>query len=260
MSKVKGWSLAVCLLVLIGLSPAWAAEKPTMDFSVDFMSRYIWRGMALSDNSLVIQPSMTMGYKGFSVNFWGNYDTDEATSDEANWNETDFTVSYTYDKLPYGLSLDIGTIYYSLDAAQDSFELYTGLSGTCPVTGISLGFTVYREISHYPGWWFEFSAGKSFALPWKKASLDLSATALYLKSNDEGAYADPDDPTDAYSGWLNLDLSASVSIPITEYLTVTPTMAYSFSLSDDADKLLAASSWDNNHDHFYGGVSLSVSF
>ena len=44
-----------------------AEEKPTGDFTVAAMSQYVWRGYELSRNSVVIQPSMTIGYKGFSV-------------------------------------------------------------------------------------------------------------------------------------------------------------------------------------------------
>ena len=45
--------------------PAEPEEKPTGDFTVTAMSQYFWRGYELSRNSIVIQPSMTLGYKGF---------------------------------------------------------------------------------------------------------------------------------------------------------------------------------------------------
>ena len=77
-------------------SPEKAAEdKPTASAGVDVLSQYIWRGFALSRNSAVSQPSITVGFKGFSVNVWGNYDTGEnappalTTGKGANWNETE---------------------------------------------------------------------------------------------------------------------------------------------------------------------------
>lgn len=234
--------------------------KPSADFTVDVLSQYVWRGFGLSDDSVVIQPSMTISYLGAYVNFWGNYDTDEKGSDNAKWNETDFTFGYTYDKLPYGMSLDVGGIYYALEGMDDSFELFAGLSATCPKTGISLGLTIYREISHYPGTWVELSAGKDFELPWYKATLSLSASAMYLDSEDEGAYTDPDDPKDAFSDWLYMQLGVEIGFPVGQYFTVTPQVYYSFSLSNDADDLLEDSSLDNHHDHFFGGVRVSFSF
>jgi len=51
-------------------------ERPTLSADVAFLSQYIWRGYELSKDSLVIQPSVTVAYKGFSLNLWGNFDTD----------------------------------------------------------------------------------------------------------------------------------------------------------------------------------------
>ncbi len=259
--KVRMWVGIWLLMVMVALGSGVRAEdKPSADFSTDILSQYVWRGFALSDDSIVIQPSMTVSYLGAYVNFWGNYDTDQDTNGEAKWNETDFTFGYTYNELPYGLALDVGGIYYALDGTQDSFEFFVGLSGTCPVTGASLGLTVYREISHYPSWWVELSAGKSFDLPWRQSSLSLGISTMYLNSEDSGAYADPDDPDDEFSGWLYVQLGAEVSIPFGEYFTVTPKLYYSFAVSDDAKDMLADSSWDGNHDHLYGGINIQFAF
>ncbi|MBA2848597.1 hypothetical protein G4V39_02745 [Thermosulfuriphilus ammonigenes] len=266
--RVGAWLVGMVLLLATVL-PAWGQEKPSGEASVDVLSQYIWRGYALSSDSVVIEPSIGLSYRGFYANFWGNYDTNEKsnasggpgrTPDEANWNETDFTVGYTYDKLPYGLSLDVGTIYYSFDYADDSFEIYAGLSATCPFTGIDFGLTVYREVSHYPGWWIELSAAKSFPLPWYKASLDLGATVIYQSSDDAGAYADPDDPNDEYSAWHSANISVAVSIPVGEYITVTPQVGYWFALSSDAKDVIETTSWESQHDYLYGGIGVSMSW
>jgi len=58
-----------------GHSASGRGGKTTGDFTAAVMSQYVWRGYELSRNSIVIQPSMTVGYKGFSVNLWGNLDT-----------------------------------------------------------------------------------------------------------------------------------------------------------------------------------------
>ncbi len=260
MKKVLGWWAMLVFAVLLSTFPVRAEEKPSADLSVDVLSQYVWRGFALSNDSVVIEPSMTVSYLGFYVNFWGNYDTDQDTNDEAKWNETDFTFGYTYDQLPYDLALDVGGIYYALDGTKDSFEIFLGLSGTCPVTGASLGLTVYREISHYPAWWVELSAGKDFALPWRESTLSLSASAMYLDSKDNGAYPDPDDPGDEFSGWLYLQLGVEVSVPLGQYFSLTPKVYYNFALTGDAKDLLSDGSWDNNHDHFYGGINLDFAF
>jgi hypothetical protein len=59
----------------------------------------------LSDDSLVIQPSLTLNYKNFSVSLWGNIDTNQQKtqsfdpgdkSGKKSFNEVDLTLSYTY--------------------------------------------------------------------------------------------------------------------------------------------------------------------
>ncbi len=240
------------------LSSAWAEKRPQADYTVDVLSQYVWRGFAFSDDSVVIEPSFTVSYQGFYANIWGNYDTKQDTNNEAKWNETDFTFGYTQD-LPFNLSLDIGGIYYALDGIKDSFEAFAGLSGTCPKTGVVLSATIYREISHYPGWWLVLNGRRDFGLPFWGSRLNLSVETVYLSSDDEGAYADPDDG-DEFSDWLYLRFGAEINIPLGEYFSLTPKVYYSFSLSNDADDLLEEGSWDNHHDHLYGGASLSFSF
>ena len=48
-----------------------AEEKPTLDFTTYGLTKYVWRGYENTKNSIVVQPSMTVGYAGFSANIWG---------------------------------------------------------------------------------------------------------------------------------------------------------------------------------------------
>jgi hypothetical protein len=52
-----------------------AEDKPTGSLAVSALSKYVWRGYENTKDSIVVQPSMTVGYKGFSANVWGNLDT-----------------------------------------------------------------------------------------------------------------------------------------------------------------------------------------
>jgi hypothetical protein len=259
------------LAILLTASPCLAqenpaeeetpAERPSFNFSTDFLSQYVWRGYALSNNSLVIQPSMTIGYKGFSANIWGNFDTDENNEfrphGQANWNETDLTLSYNL-KIYKILSATMGGIYYALDNADDSLEVFGGLSADLP--WLTAKFTVYREVLHYPGWWFQFDISRSFPLPWYETSLDLGAGLIYQASNDAGAFPDPDDPRDAYSGFHAGYLSAALNIPVHKYITVSPKFGYWFPLGNKASDCIKGLSWDKKSNHVYGGLSVSFHF
>jgi hypothetical protein len=85
---------AVLMAILLCGAYAWAEEEaPSGGADVAFMSQYVWRGYALSDSSIVIQPSISAGYKGFGLNLWGNLDTDYYDMGK-DFNETDLTLSY----------------------------------------------------------------------------------------------------------------------------------------------------------------------
>jgi hypothetical protein len=236
-------------------------ERPTFNFSADFLSQYVWRGYALSNKSLVIQPSMTVSYTGFAANIWGNFDTDENNEfrphGQANWNETDFTVSYNF-KIYKILSATMGGIYYALDNADDSLEVFGGLTADLPL--LTAKFTVYREVLHYPGWWFQFDVFRSFPLPWYETSLDLGAGVIFQVSDDAGAYPDPGDSQHAYAGPLSGYLSAALNIPVHKYITVSPKFGYWFPLGNKASDCIRGLSWDQKSNHVYGGLSVSFHF
>jgi hypothetical protein len=229
------------------LAPGPVAERPTADGSVGLYSKYVWRGFELSRDSLVIQPSVTVGYKGFSVNFWSNLDTDlheELRTDDGsrfNLNETDITLAY---ERSVGLAVfSAGYIYYDLDGAIDAQELFLRIGLD---TLLSPSLTVYREFAHAPAWYINFGISRSVPLI-SDIALDLGASAGYLDDNESGRFHD---------GLL----SAAITYPITEYMAVTPELYYSFALSNKAKELIREASVSGDDNFIYGGVSVSFSF
>jgi uncharacterized protein (TIGR02001 family) len=122
MKKVVLRSIVVIGFTLLTFCslPVMAEEKSPVSAYADVtaLTDYVWRGYSLSDDSIVIQPTATVSYKGFSFNLWGNIDTD---SNDNAFNETDMTLSYdwSFDKV----SMGVGYIYYALEG-NDSQELY----------------------------------------------------------------------------------------------------------------------------------------
>jgi len=219
-------------------------EMPTADASVSIYSTYVWRGFGLSDDSIVIQPSMTVGYKGFAVNLWGNLDTDNYDTGSTNYNETDITLSYdgAYEKLGYG----VGYIYYALeDGADDTQEIYGTLSYDVL---LSPTLTFYYDVDDFSGSWYtSFDISHSFPIG-ETYSLDLGALVSYLDDNED------------YNEFHNGVLSASMTFPIGEYISITPEVNYSFALSSDAEDYIKAGSADNDDSYIYGGATFSFTF
>jgi uncharacterized protein (TIGR02001 family) len=255
-------ALSVALILgVVSISPALAEEEmPSTDFSVALLSKYVWRGQELSKDSIVVQPSMTVGYKGFAANLWGNLDTDpyDDTSKE-NWNETDFTLSY--GKEVGMVSAEAGWIYYGLDGADDTYELYLNL-GLDVLLAPTL--TIYRDISSYKHTYFLAGISHAFALT-ETISLELGGSVSYLSSDDEDEYPEYNDQLmstgDKFSNFHDGVISASLPIALGEYFTITPTVSYVFPLSSDAKNDMKARSQNGEDDNFFfGGLTCNMAF
>jgi hypothetical protein len=282
--------LFIAAALALRAAPLFAEEeKPTGDFTTTILNQYVWRGYELSRNSAVIQPSMTIGYKGFTANLWGNLDTAPYFAGTADtrysntWNETDLTLTYTKN---LGLfNVGGGYIYYALgslnkDALKraDSQELFATVSLN---TLLAPTLTVYKEIDRYKQWYFLLGLSHAFELN-KTISLKLGATASYLMSTyadavlfnagaGYGGYPKFDGnalaTNDKFSNFHDGTITASLPIKATGHITVTPTVSYIFPLTGDAkDEMkgqgLKGSALPTDRDSAYlvGGLTASFSF
>jgi hypothetical protein len=104
------------------------------------------------------------------------------------------------------------------------------------------GAFVIASITHS----LEFSEGIAF---------NFNASASYnIENLVMGTDADGNEFSDFYNG----EISASISIPVTDEISVEPVIGYSFPLSDDAEDAIEAFSDDS--DSVYGGINITLSF
>jgi len=276
--------VASTIILVIGLSlitesiaqdakpaePAAAEEKPTADFTVSALSAYIWRGQQQTRDSMVIQPSATVGYKGFTANLWGNLDTNPYSTTDASysstWTETDLTLSYSRAFGP--VTAGLGYIYYALNAPNagaadplDSQELFVSLAGNVLLTPT---LTIYKEIDHYHQTYFLFGVSHTFELT-KMIGLKLAGSLSYLLSDDASTYPKYDDnalpTTDKFNNFHDGVISATLPITPWKYVTIAPTVSWVFPLSDDAKNEMKGRSKSGQDDNFfYGGINVSFAF
>ena len=241
-SWIKQTAVMALLIIAFGSVNVGAEEdQPEASADMAVLSKYIWRGFELSDDGIVIQPSATVSYKGLSLNLWGNLDTDYYMNDGAEFNETDMTLSYTTGLGP--VALDIGYIYYALDGS-DTGEIYisAGLD-----TFLSPSLSIYRDMDEFPGWYINFGVSHSIGLG-NGMTLDLAASVGYMDVDDT-------DYQEMHDGLV----SAGVTIPLGQYFTLSPMIAYSFGLSSEAD--LAFEGGPSVESSFvFGGITLSMAF
>jgi hypothetical protein len=269
----------VVSLTLLGTwTSAFATEenRVTGEVAAGVLSAYIWRGQELSRNSIVLQPSVTINYEGFSVNVWGNLDTKPyAAAGEkygSNYTEMDLTLSYSRK---FGmLQAGAGYIYYALGAPYsgaadplDSQEVFVTLGLD---TILSPTLTVFKEIDHYHQWYATLGISHTFELH-KMIGLKLAVSASYLKSEDETTYAkygsNSTVTADRFNNFHDATVCVSLPVAVTKSLTITPTASYVFPLSDDARYEMkarglqgAANPADRDSAYLYGGVTASFTF
>ncbi len=252
---------------------AKGSEKPQWSISTDFLSQYVWRGIALSRNAMVFQPSFTGSYKGFAVNIWSNIDMNERNPYAFGsrhrgfaWNETDLTFSYTREVLP-NLNLTGGLIYYLLDGNNSQFnsvEIYGGADYKLP--WFNFGFAAYREVAHFPGTFLNWYIHRAFDIPYlvEGMNLDLYASWSAEFSNDKAAYPVFDSAGNLENTFYNSlhagYLAAALNIPVGKYVVVAPKIQYWYGLGGQSTGTLRALSWDQQQNHLLGGLNLTVNF
>lgn len=225
----------ISVIFLMGAVNAFAEdEAPTASGDLAFVSTYMWRGYKLSEDKIVVQPSMSIGYKGLGLNAWSSLSSDPDSGDSAS--ETDFTVSYDTSAGPLGIGM--GYIYYGLDSAEDTQEFYLSASYD---TILAPSVTVYKDFITFPGYYISLGLSHSIEMS-ESIALDLSGAFGYYMVDDD-------------SGLQDGLLSASVSIPLTDYISLSPSLSYAFPLSDKAKDSLGITDGE-----IFGGVVLSFSF
>ncbi len=251
--------------------------KVTGSGALGVYNRYVFRGYEIGKSGLVMQPSLTGSYKGFSASFWGNIDTNQRSTKTADfssesadhkkgWNETDLTLSYTY---PIGkLSLTGGYIYYNTKYALETEEVFA--TASLDVIG-KPSLSIYRDIANYPGTYLNLAFAHSFPLV-KEMTLDLGASFGYF-IGAENYWKTYETSTGAYTGGKYKGLhdgmvKAGLTVPVTKSLVIQPVVQYWFPLSSKVKKEYAnGTDTDDSYNpngpvkrNFVYGVGLTYSF
>ncbi len=264
----RNWMLSVVGTVCVLAGSAFAEEAATASVGIDVpvLSAYVWRGMVLNDEA-VVQPGLTGGIGGFSVNAWSSMDLTDNQGSSGEFDEMDWTVSYSQTVGMF--ELGAGLVAYTFpssatetETAEDGMESETvvgALPGTKEVfVSVSVdvvlapSLTLYYDIDEVEDFYAVASLSHSFELA-EKVGLDLSASLGYGGSDYNAFYFGSDG-----SALNDLVLGASLPIAVTENLSVTP--AISYMMLPDSDVEDAAEALYGEKDSVYGGVTLSLAF
>ena len=238
------------LMVVMGLAGVLYAEDAAtglgVDATLDFNSKYIWRGQNLVDD-WVFQPGASTTFGGFTLGVWGNMDMTNENDEEWNFTEIDYYADYSGD-LAEGIGYSLGFIYYAFpQGTNDTQEVYGGLNFD---TILSPSVTWYYDCDEANGSYVAFGLGHSLELS-EDLALDLGLNLGWGDSNYNEYYWGLDD-----DGFNDLTLSAGLPIQLGSW-TLTPSVAYVNLVDSDIRKTDA---YDTKSDYVYAGIGLSTSF
>jgi hypothetical protein len=122
------------------------------DITIDFASRYIWRGQAWGGNYIVAQPSFNYTYGNWVFGFWGTTDFQEDLyadgAPNKGYNEIDLSVKYNFNDF---LSFQVADYYWptlqKMEGVDNSYFNY-GSDGVKTVDAI-LAFDFSDDGSGY---------------------------------------------------------------------------------------------------------------
>lgn len=239
------WAAIITVGILAG-SVSAEETKVSGYASVDVMSNYVWRGIKSTPN-MAIQPSVGIAYGPFSTNLWANFDAKNGEH-----TETDLALDYGFSLGKIGLN--IGYIYYAFEGLNDTQEAYVAVSYD---TFLKPKLTVYYDFEEGNGVFLIASVSHSLELA-KDIPFNLGASASYNMNNK--IMGSPDGVKEDFSSFYNGELSASVGIPVAKNISVTPKVAYSFALTNDAKNAIRALNYGDSSSILYGGLNLALSF
>ena len=231
-------------------------DESIYSFSGDsaIVSKYIWRGQRLT-NDWSLQPSVTVGMGGFSLNVWGTVDLTAVNEGDSlflpripsapagnhsglkgKFTEVDYTFSFAQSFET--VSIDVGTIFYAFPERSASLATTTELYGgvTLDTVPLAPSVTLYVDVdetgdSGSTGVYFLLGVGHSFSFPHSVFSgIDLSGSLAFVNGGFSEFYYGASE-----AGAHDANFTISLPITINESWSASGFLSYSTLLGDFRD-------------------------
>jgi hypothetical protein len=189
--QLKGISVLIILLIKLSSLQVHAAENEQTDdsaqglsfgTSLDLYSRYVWRGIALSDGA-VVQPSVWCATGPLTFSLWSNFVLTHEPN-QGQFNELDYTLQY--QRSLGSIDLSTGIYYFQfINQVDVPATLETDLTVTYTFPYIELSLANSVDLLEYRGAYFgQLGLGRSeeigeaalyqeFLLGWSSAKFNL---------------------------------------------------------------------------------------
>jgi hypothetical protein len=226
-------TILVAIIMLVSSMQFFAQLK----FGTDVYSRYVWRGLKLGSDSPSLQPGLSYSTYGFTAGFWGAY---SYSGDSSAYAENDIYISYTYTVEKVGTftllatdyyipSLGIPLGYYQKSGGAHVVEAGVSYNGpeTFPVA-VSGYLNFYGDADNS----IYIQLGYPFVIDYA-----LLTPAIGFVPTKSVYYATKD------AAIINLSLTASKSISITDKFSIPINVSYIANPSQDISYLVFGASF-----------------
>ncbi|MEJ2245259.1 MAG: hypothetical protein P8Y80_04085 [Acidobacteriota bacterium] len=250
--RMRRFGLGIMMLIFITGS-VMAQDEPVFsaDITLDYNSKYIWRGIQVVDES-VFQPGVSGSAYGFTGSIWANIDMTDFAGTAGEFSEIDYALDYSGMVGDSVVGYSLGVIHYifpTIGATDASTtEIYGGLSLDVL---LSPYITWYRDVNVIDGSYIQMGVGHSVEMemaPDYSIGLDLSGSFAFGDSGYNNGYFGVDE-----TKWN--DFTFGVGVPFNlKHVTLTPGFNVSTMLSEEIGDALP------DRTNVWFGVSLAKSF
>ncbi len=247
--KMFGWSLSVLILLFtMGTAIAENAKPFSASVSVDYFSKYVWRGQSINDES-VLQTNVSGSAYGFTGSIWSNNDLTNDRKGE--FSEVDYSLDYSHT-LSEKIGFSLGVIHYVFPNTEfvPTTEIYGGLNFS---VALSPSVKWYRDINEIDGSYIQISAGHSFdeLVKWSNGcsmGVSVSASLAFAGKGYNAGYFGIEDT-------LMNDFTLGISVPFDlKHVTLTPRFQFSTMVDEEIGNAVS------ERNNVWFGMGLSKSF
>jgi len=229
------------------------------EVSSDSASKYVSRGVAINDEP-VMQPRARVCWQGVELSVWGNVDFTDANGRKNQFQEVDYTVSYSHAFKNLGalktLTLTGGVIFYEFPgSAPATQELF--LSASLDELFLKPTLTAYYDFNKADALYLNPTIEHSFATPWERAELTLKGGIGWGDANFNSFNMGMAQP---HAGFMEVTLSATLGIKITDNISCGPFVAWSGVPDSRIRTAAKAADRDGHASHLWYGFGLSARF
>ncbi len=137
------WCAALC-------GNVGAARAVEVSYGVDAFSRYVWRGITLSDGP-VLQPSVRLSHQlakrhTLTGMVWGNVDLEDGNDTAGDWNELDLTVDYGFNARRFRLALGLKQYTFPNTGFRNTCEFFVRIEARTLVKPVLTLYYDFGEI------------------------------------------------------------------------------------------------------------------